>query len=167
MTTSYVARSTRFTLLALLIIGSLVTGCKKSGGTDPDVDPRDQVVGTYNGGFSIVITAGTFAGNPETGTAVSTVTKSSSPKQIVVENNYANGGYIEKVTAELQSDGTYLVIDKKTDQITALGKTLDADYTGSAVFDVASSQFSYTSTARVLQTGTEVKRVNIVTGTKK
>lgn len=167
MTTTYSIRFTRFALLALLVIGSLLTSCKKSGGTDPDIDPRDQIVGTYTGGFSIVITAGTFVGNAETGTSVTTVTKSASPKQIIVENNYANGGYIEKVTAELQSDGSYLVNDKKTDQITALGKTLASDYTGTAVFDVSQSTFAYTATARTMETGTEVKRVNVLTGTKK
>ena len=161
--------SIRLTLFALLAIGSLLSGCKKTGSdVEPDVDPRDQVVGTYTGDFSSVISVGSVVGNPEKGTAATTITKVSTPKQILVENNYANGGYVEKVTAELQSDGSYLVIDKKADQITVsgLGK-YDSDYNASAVFDLSKGTFAYTATARVLQTGTEVKRVNIITGNKK
>ena len=169
MKTSHIARSPWFTLFALFIVSSLVTGCKNSSSTDPDIDPRDQILGTYSGGFSVTISIASLVGNPETGTSVTTITKASSSKQILVENNYANGGYIEKVTAELQSDGSYLVIDKKADQINvaALGKKLDSDYTGSAVFDVSNGTFAYTSTARAMQTGTEVKRVNTLTGTRK
>lgn len=168
MTTFLSIRSTRFALLALLILGSLVAGCKKSGGSsDPEIDPRDQLVGTYNGGFSVEISIGSIPFDPETGSTVSTITKATNPKQIAIQNNYANGGLIENVTAELQSDGSYLVIDKTTDQITANGKKFNSDYVGSAVFDLKSSTYAYTATSRAMQNGTEVKRTIIVNGTKK
>lgn len=167
MTTSYITRSARFTLLLLLVIGSLVTGCKK-GSTDADVDPRDQIVGTYSGGFRVTISIGSIAFDPETGTSVTTITKGSSAKQILVQNVYANGAYTEKVTAELQSDGnSYQVIDKNTDQITANGKKFDSDYVATTVFAASQGTFAYTATSRSLQSGTEVKRTIEVTGSKK
>jgi hypothetical protein len=51
MATSYAIRSFRNALLAIVLVASLTTACKKSGIGGGDVDPRDQYVGTYDGGY--------------------------------------------------------------------------------------------------------------------
>ncbi|MCY7357254.1 MAG: hypothetical protein LH609_07235, partial [Rudanella sp.] len=61
-----------FLYFALLL--GVLASCKQSGGADDVViDPRDQYVGTYQGGYSGQITTGSFVSSIFSGSAVITV----------------------------------------------------------------------------------------------
>ncbi|GAB4022529.1 hypothetical protein [Spirosoma koreense] len=166
---SYAVRSLRNLLLAALFISGLTTACKKSGGSDPTVDPRDQYVGTYTGTYrnTIYIVADIF-GSPRAGDATATITKGSNAKEIYIELVTAGditGDRNLKVTAEL--DGVnFTVIDKNTDTI-PIGNPVGSDYTASGVFDPNTKTFSYSSVANGLRNGAQYKQTYEVVATKK
>lgn len=160
-------------LIAVLLIGSFATACKKSGGSGPEIDPRDQYVGTYEGGegaYNSVITIGTLALSPEKGPASITVTKSANPKEIYID--IANRP--PKLTAELNG-ANFTVIDRTSDQITLVvngqRNVIDGNYTATGVFgkDQASGKDAIviTATTEALQSGTTIKRVESINGTRK
>ena len=160
-------QSFRTTFLTLLVIGSLTTACKKSGGAG-DVDPRDQYVGTYSGTYrnTIYIVEDIF-GEPISGTSTITVTKGSNPKEIYVEVvtvGDRTGDKTLKVTAELDG-ANYTVIDKNTDSI-PIGNPVSSDYTASGAFDSNTKQASYTSVARGLWNGSQYLHAYDVVSTK-
>ncbi len=171
MATYNAAQSLRTTFLALLVVGSFATACKKSGGAD-DVDPRDQYVGTYVGTSrrTYYVSADIFQG-PMPGTSTTTVTKASNPKEIYIENTVVfnggfTGGYTVKVTAELDG-ANFTVIDKSTDQIELPSGKVDSDYTATGVFDTSTKQMAYSSTARALRNGAQYSRTDETTSTLK
>ena len=169
MANSYADRSLRTLFIVTLVIGSLATACKKSGGSDPAIDPRDQYVGTYTGTYrnTIYIVADIF-GEPKAGTATATITKGSNPKEIYIDIVTAgdiNGDRDLKVTAEL--DGVnFTVIDKNTDTI-PIGNSVTSDYTANGVFDPNTKQFSYASVANALRNGAQYKQTYDIVCTKK
>lgn len=169
MATSYTVRSFRNLLIAVFVISGLTTACKKPGGSDPDIDPRDQYVGTYTGTYrnTIYIVEDIF-GEPKAGTATITITKGSNPKEIYIELLTAGdrtGDKNIKVTAEL--DGVnFTVIDKNTDSI-PIGNPVSSDYTASGVFDPNTKQASYSSVARGLRNGAQYRQTYEIVGTKK
>lgn len=171
MATYTAAQSLRTTFLALFVIGSLTTSCKKSDVT-ADVDPRDQYVGTYAGTSrrTYYVSADIFQG-PMPGASTTTITKASNPKEIYIENTVAfnggfTGGYTVKVTAELKGTN-FTVIDKSTDQIELPSGKVDSDYTATGVFDTSTKQMVYSSTARALRNGAQYSRTDETTSTLK
>jgi hypothetical protein len=168
MATSHAVRSFRNLLIAALLIGGLTTACKKSGGSDPDIDPRDQYVGTYSGTYrnTIYIVEDIF-GEPKAGTSTITISKGSNPKEIYIEVVTAGDRMGDKklqVTAEL--DGVnFTVIDKNTDTI-PIGNPVTSDYTASGVFDPNTKQASYSSVARALRNGAQYRQTYEVLGTR-
>lgn len=175
MATPY-ARQVRSILLISALIGSLTTACKKSGiGGGPDVDPRDQYVGTYAGTArrTLYVSADIFQG-PIPGTSTTTITKSANAGEIYIENTVVfnggfTGGYTLKVTATVDAaNGTnFTVIDKQSDQIDLPSGKVDAAYTATAVFDPKTNQVVYTATARARRNGAEYSRTDEVTSTRK
>lgn len=169
MATSNFVYSFRTLLLALLVVGGLMTSCKKSGGSDPEIDPRDQYVGTYTGTYrNTIYVVEDIVSGPKAGTATTTITKGSNPKEIyleIVTVGDINGDKKLNVTADL--DGVnFAVIDKNTDVI-PLPRPLDSDYTASGVFDPSTKLFSYSSVARAVRNGAQYRQTYEITGTKK
>lgn len=170
MATPNAVLSIRNLLIALLVVGSFTTACKKSGGSGSDVDPRDQYVGTYDGGdrgYQSVITLGTLALNPEYGATTVVVTKSANPNEIYIEAPSQS----LKVTAEL-TGSTFTVIDKTSGQIfVPPTNTYTGAYKATGVFgkDQASGKnaFVLTATTELLKDGTTIKRVETYNGTLK
>ena len=168
MATSNLIHSFRTLLLALLVVGGLTTSCKKSGGSDPEIDPRDQYVGTYTGNYrNTIYVVEDIASGPRAGTATATITKGSNPKEIYLEIVTAsdiNGDKKLNVTAEL--DGVnFAVIDKTTDTI-PIGNPVSSDYTASGVFDPNTKLFSYSSVARAVRNGAQYRQTYEITCTK-
>ncbi len=174
MAIPYATRSIRTALLVTALIGSLTTACKKSGLGGADVDPRDQYVGTYEGGaggYQSRITFGTFP-TDETGPATIIVTKGDNPKEI-----YLDVSSKPRMTAKLDdaSLSNFSVIDKSTDQINLVinGKqfTLNSNYSATGVFgkDQATGKETVVinTTAETLQSGTTVRRAETIVGTRK
>lgn len=171
MSTAYAIPSLRNAFLTLLILGSLTTACKKSGGADA-VDPRDQYVGVYNGDSrrTLYFVADIFQG-PIPGVATTTITKGSNSKEIYIETTVVNnggftGGYSLRVTAEVDG-ANFTVIDKSTDQIELPNGKVDSDYTATGTFDTSKKQFVYSSTARALRNGAQYSRTDEITSTMK
>lgn len=169
MIKSYAVRSFRNLLVALLVISGLTTACKKSGGTDPEIDLRDQYVGTYVGTYrNSIYNVEDLYDEPKAGTATVTITKGSNPKEIYVEILTAGdrtGDRTLKVTAEL--DGVnFTVNDKNTDTI-PLPRSVDGDYTASGVFDPNARLFSYSSVTRATRNGAQYRQTYEVVSTKK
>ena len=163
MATSYAVRSFCRIVLSLAVVGSLTTACKKSDGTD-GVDPRDQYVGTYTGGFQTTFTVGGVESAPETGTATITITKASDPKQMYV-NVKMNRPQPLNVTAQLDDTGkNFTVIDRKQDQMAVLNKTFTGDFTATGVLD--QNQLAITTTTETVQGG-RISRYESITGVKK
>ncbi|MFD2933108.1 hypothetical protein [Spirosoma flavum] len=171
MVTHYAVRSFRTTFLALFVIGSLTTACKKSGSAS-DVDPRDQYVGTYAGTSrrTLYVSADIFQG-PIPGVSTTTVTKASNAHELYIENtvvynNGFTGGYTERVTATL-TGVNFTVIDKASDQIELPSGKVDSDYTATGVFDASTKQLVYSATARALRNGAQYSRTDEITSAKK
>ena len=172
MATHYAIRSVRKALLAVALIVSVTTGCKKSGLGGADVDPRDQYLGTYAGTSrrTLYVSADIFQG-PIPGTSTTTISKSLNANEVYIENTVVynggfTGGYTVKVTATL--DGTnFTVIDKRTDQIDLPNGKVDSDYAATGVFDANTKQIVYSSTARALRNGAQYSRTDEITSTKK
>lgn len=168
MATLNLVRSFRTLLLAVLVVGGLTTACKKSGGSDPEIDPRDQYVGTYTGTYRNTIYF-VEDGDLYDGTSTITITKGSNSKEIYLEVVTAgdiNGDKKLNVTAEL--DGVnFIVIDKNTDTIPIRKNPVSSDYTASGVFDPNTKLVSYTSVARAVRNGAQYRQTYEITGTKK
>lgn len=164
MTTPYAVRSLRASLLALLLIGSLVTACKKSGGVDA-VDPRDQYVGTYDGGYQAsTLVNNSLETNRESGTAKITVSKAQTMNQLYLELLF-NGVAKQNVTIEL-SEKSFTVIDKQTESLVFDGKTYaSAKYTATGQF--VDKTIVMNTTVETLQSGITLSRQGSITGTMK
>lgn len=163
MATSYAVRPFRNALFLLLAIGLLTTSCKKNGGTD-NVDPRDQYIGTYVGGFQTSFTVGGVESAPESGTATITITKGSNPKEIYIETNVPRPTAL-KVTGQLDDTGkAFTIIDRSQDQMAVLNKTFTGDFTATGVFD--NNQIAISTTTETVQGG-RISRYESITGTKK
>jgi len=169
MAKSYAVRSFCNLLIAIVLVSGLTTACKKSGGSDPDIDPRDQYVATYTGTYrnSIYLVEDLYD-EPRAGTSTITVTKGSNPKEIYIEILTAGdrtGDRNLKVTAEL--DGVnFTVIDKNADTI-PLPRPADSDYSASGVFDPNTKQISYASVARAVRNGLQIRQTYEIVGTRK
>ncbi len=164
MTISYAVRSLRTSLLALLIIGSLTTACKKSGGVD-DVDPRDQYVGVYDGGYQAsTLINNSLESNRESGTVQITVSKAQAANQIYLELLF-NGTSKQNVTAEL-SEKNFTVIDKQTESLVFDGKTYaNAQYTATGQF--VDKTIVINTTTQILQSGVTLSKQGSISGTLK
>ncbi|MBD2753463.1 hypothetical protein [Spirosoma validum] len=168
MANSYIGWSFRNLIILAVVFGFLTTGCKKSGGSDPEIDPRDQYVGTYTGTYrNSIYNVEDLYDEPKAGTATVTITKGSNPKEIYVEILTAGdrtGNRTLKVTADL--DGVnFTVNDKNTDTI-PLARPVDGDYTAAGVFDPSKNQFSYSSVTRATRNGAQYKQTYEVVCTK-
>lgn len=169
MAKSYTVRSFRQLLLVMLVIGGLTTACKKSGGSDPDIDLRDQYVGTYVGTYrNSIYNVEDLYDEPRAGTATATITKGSNPKEIYIQlvtTGDRTGDRTLNVTADL--DGVnFAVIDKNTDTI-PLPRPADSDYSATGVFDPSTKLFSYSSVARATRNGAQYKQTYEIVATKK
>ena len=152
-------------LVALVLLGTIATSCKKNGGNDPSVDPREQYVGTYVGGMSSSLNVGGFEGVTQTGSATTVITNAPNPREIYVEVTSSLGRPTPfKLTAELTDQG-FTIIDRKTDQINVLGKVVDGNFTSTGV--LSGKDIAIVATTEGLSTGTAVRRNESVNGTKK
>jgi hypothetical protein len=172
MATTFATRPFRSAVLALALIASLTTACKKSGLGGADVDPRDQYVGKYDGTSrrTYYVSADIFQG-PIPGTSTTNVTKSSNPGEIYIENTVVfnggyTGGYTVRVTATLDGPN-FTVIDKQADQLELLNGKVTSDYAATGTFDAATKQFVYSATARALRNGAQYTRTDEITNTRK
>ncbi|QIP16090.1 hypothetical protein G8759_27370 [Spirosoma aureum] len=162
-------RSLRTMLVAVTIIGCFTTACKKSS-SGSDVDPRDQYVGTYDGGdkgYQSIITVGAVTFNPEYGTASIVVTKGSNPKELYIES----GQQSYKVTAELDG-ANFTVIDKSSSQIfIPPSNTYTGTYKATGVFGVdqasGKNAIAITATTETLKDGSSIRKTEIYTGSRK
>lgn len=160
----YAVRSLRTSLLALLIIGSLTTACKKSGGVD-GVDPRDQYVGVYDGGYQTsTLVNNSLETNRESGTVKITVSKAQATNQLYLELLF-NGVTKQNVTAEL-SEKAFSVIDKQTESLVFDGKTYsNAAYKATGQF--VDKTIVINTTTEILQSGITLSKQGSITGTMK
>lgn len=147
-----------------LLVG--FTSCKKSGGTDSvvPVDPRDRMLGIYDLGYQARTTVATLEGNPEPGTAVLTVTKSTQANELILDFVY-NTSAKEQLIAQLTGN-KFTITNKKSETIYALNKSFDAPYTANGEFTTA-NEFTMVTVAETLQNGTTIKRVGSIAGTKR
>jgi len=159
-----IVRSYRNVLMALLVVSTLTTSCKKSGGSDPDIDPREQYVGTYDGDYRITIYIGSDGLTPDVGKINVAVTKASNPKEMYFDMSY-DGNVKERVTAELNGD-TFTIIDKKTDQITLTPTNrVNSDYAATGSF--TSTQLLLNASANALRNGTQYSKKYDIIATRK
>ena len=167
MATAHAIYSVRkaFAVVAFLI--SLTTACKKSGLGGADVDPRDQYVGIYDGGYtSTTFINSTLPANaPEAGKVEVTVSKTQTVNQLYVELLF-NGTTKQMLTVEL-TDATFRVIDKQTEPLTFGGKTYNAAYTAQGQFVVKDKVFTLNTVAETLQQGVTLTKRGDITGTRK
>ncbi|GAB3886775.1 hypothetical protein [Spirosoma agri] len=167
MATRNTFRSLRTLFIAVTLLTFFTTACKKSGSGGSDVDPRDQYVGTYEGGdkgYQSIITISTIPFT-EYGAATIVVTKGANPKEIYIEA--ARQSF--KVTAELNGTN-FTVIDKSTNQIfIPFGNTTyTGSYKATGVFDVdqatGKKAIAINATTETLEQGTAVRKAETYTG---
>lgn len=166
MATVNAVRSLRNTILALVILGSLTTACKKSGGADA-VDPRDQYVGVYDGDYksTTYINNSLQASDPEAGKVQITVSKAQTANQVYLELLF-NSTTKQTLTAELV-DATYTIIDKQSEPLVFGGKSYDAAYTAQGQFVVQDKAITLNTKTETLQLGVTLTKRGDITGVKK
>ena len=164
MTTPYAVRSFRASFLALFVLVSLTTACKKSEGVDA-VDPRNQYVGEYDGGYQAsTMVNNSLETNRESGTVKITVSKAQAANQLYLELVF-NGAAKQNLTAEL-TEKSFAVIDKQSESLVFDGKTYaDAKYTGTGQF--VDKTIVINTTVETLQSGITLSRQGSITGTLK
>lgn len=164
MITPYAVRLFRTSFLALLVISLLTTACKKSDGVDA-VDPRNQYVGVYDGGYQAsTLVNNSLETNRESGTVKITVSKAQAANQLYLELLF-NGATKQTVTVEL-SEKTFTVIDKQSEPLVFDGKTYaDAKYTANGQF--VDKTIVINTTVETLQSGVTLSRQGSITGTLK
>jgi len=163
MTPSSLRLSVRPLLFALLALVTLATGCRTSGSAD-DVDPRDQYIGTYNGGYQAsTLINSSLESSREAGTISAVITKSQVANQLYLDITY-NSAVKQTLTAELNGSN-FTIIDKQTESISFDNKTYTADYKASGQF--VTNDFALNTTAETLQSGVTISRRLSITGTKK
>jgi hypothetical protein len=150
--------------IALLVIGSLVAGCKRLG-SESDVDPREQYLGTYTGGAQITTNVGGFEYTPESATVVVTVTKAANDNEVYLDKNYNNGAYTERVTAQL-SGTTFKIIDKTRGIVRVNAITqVEGDYSSQGVLQ--NNTIAMTSVTEARQSGAVVRLVESLNASRK
>ena len=165
MATPYAIRSLRNAVLAIALISTVTTGCKKSGLGGADVDPRDQYVGTYDGGYQAsTLVNNSLESSRESGKITFSVTKSTVDKQLYIDLLY-NGTTSQKVTAELTENNGFTVIDKQSDTIQFDGKTYPGKYTATGQF--VAKVITMNTVTETLQSGVTLSRRGSLSGTKK
>lgn len=168
MSTAYAVPSLRNAFITLLILGSLTTACKKSGGeADVVVDPRDQYVGVYDGDYksTTYINNTLPASDPEAGKVQITVTKAQAANQVYLELLF-NSTTKQTLTAELV-DATYTIIDKQSEPLSFGGKTYDAAYTAQGQFSTQDKSITLNTKAETLQLGVTLTKRGDITGVRK
>jgi hypothetical protein len=165
MATSYAIRSFRNALLAIVLVASLTTACKKSGIGGGDVDPRDQYVGTYDGGYQASnLINNSLESSRESGKVTVAITKSEVPNQFYIDLTF-NGAASQKLTAEM-TNNTFTVIDKQSETLVFDGKSYaNAKYTATGQF--VEKDFLMNTVTETLQSGVTLSRRGSITGTKK
>ncbi len=156
-----------FLYIALLL--GVLASCKQSGGADDVlIDPRDQYVGTYQGGYTGQTTSGPFPLSIFSGPALITVEKAAAPKEVTLTFVYNKGQAFEnteKLTAEL-TDRKFTIIDKRTEIVTVGPTTYELPYTATGEF-TETSKIAMTTSAEIERGGTILKKVAGITGEKK
>lgn len=165
MATSYAIRSFHNALLAIVLVGSLTTACKKSGIGGADVDPRDQYIGTYDGGYSASnLVNNSLESSREEGKVSVTITKSEVPNQFYVDLVF-NGTASQKLTAEM-TNSTFTIIDKQSETLIFDGKSYpNSKYTATGQF--VEKDFLMNTVTETLASGVTLSRRGIINATRK
>jgi hypothetical protein len=164
MATHCAIRSIRKALLAVALIGLVTTGCKKSGIGGADVDPRDQYLGTYEGGYQAsTLVNNSLESSRESGTLKITITKSEAINQFYIDLLF-NGVTSQKLTGELSGD-TFTVIDKQSEVLLFDGKNYPGKYTATGQF--VNKDIVINTVTETFQSGVTLSRRGSLTGTKK
>lgn len=154
-------------LYFLFLLGVLAS-CKTKDITEVEVDPRDQYIGTYQGGYQGQITTGSFVTQIFSGSALISVEKAAAAKEMKMTFTYNKGQqfeYTEKLTAEM-TDNKFTIIDKRTENVTLGPTTYELPFKGSGEF-TATKQIAMTTSAEIMRDGTTLKKVSGITGEKK
>lgn len=165
MAPAYAIRSFRNALLAVVILASLTTACKKSGIGGGDVDPRDQYVGVYEGGYQASnLINNSLESSRESGTLTVTITKSEVANQFYIDLLFNNASS-QKLTAEM-TNNTFTVIDKQSETLVFDGNTYpNATYSATGQF--VEKDFLLNTVTQTLQSGVTLSRRGSITATKK
>lgn len=164
MITPRAFRPLRNLLVATLFISLFTTACKQSDGGGDNVDPRDQYVGTFDGGYTSIIRIGTRDLDPESGSAAVTISKGNTAKEIYIDILY-NDRVKERLTAELEGD-RFRVIDKTKDQIVVNSTSIDTEFSADGQFPDAKT-FTMATTSQAVSGGTNFSKIGSITGTRK
>ncbi len=153
----------------ILLLGALMGSCKPGeNGTEVEIDPRDQYIGSYTGGYTGQTTSGPFPLNIFSGPAVIEVTKAPAVKEMLITITYNKGIQFEnseKLTAELV-DNKFTIIDKTKEPVTVGPTTYELPYKATGEFTIK-NEFVMVTSAEIVRDGTTLKKVASVTGAKK
>lgn len=164
MATAHAIRQVRNALAAVALLVTLTTACKKSGLGGADVDPRNQYVGTYEGGYQAsTLINNSLESNRESGKITITVTKSETANQFYLDLLF-NGVTNQKLTAELVGNA-FTVIDKQSETLSFDGKNYTAKYTATGQF--TDKVITLNTVTETLQSGVTLSRRGDISGTKK
>lgn len=164
MATAHAIHSVRKALLALALLVSVTTACKKSGLGGADVDPRDQYVGTYEGGYQAASTVNNaLPYDEEAGTMAVTVSKSQAANQLYIELVF-NATTKQNLTAELVNN-EFKVIDKQNEPIKFNGRNYDGQYSATGQF--VEKAITINTVTETLQSGVTLTRRGSISGTRK
>ena len=116
MTTPYAFRPLRNLFLALCFIGFCTTACKKAGSGSGEIDPRDQYVGTYDGGYTTqTLLNNALPYSDEAGKVTIAVSKSQAIDELYLDFTF-NSTTKERRTAQL-TENKFTITDKQSETI--------------------------------------------------
>lgn len=165
MATAHAIRSVRNALAAVALLVTLTTACKKSGLGGADVDPRNQYIGVYDGGYqAATLVNNSFESNKESGKITITVTKSEVAKQLYLDLLF-NGLTKQRLTAELSDNTKFTIIDKQNETLSFDGQNYTGKYSATGQF--VDKAITLNTVTETLQSGLTISRRGEISGTKK
>ncbi|WP_345263590.1 hypothetical protein [Nibrella viscosa] len=148
------------TLFFVLLLA--VSACKLKNGRE-DVDPREQYVGTFAGGYQAVIRIGSSELDPESGNATITVAKGANPKEIALD--LVMGQVTERLTAEVNG-ADFTIIDKKQDRFSINNTVIEGQYSATGKF-VNANEIVIQTQAGAVRGGVQYVKSGSISGTRK
>ena len=145
-------------LLSFLLLFGL-TACKKDN-SDPDVDPRQQYLGTFAINYSSTTTVGGQPNGSDSGQGSITFSPGSATDELQMVINFPN--YADSVVAKIND--SQFTLERTRNKVQYLGQTYDGEYIGTG--SISGQTLMVNATTRANANGSDIIWTQLYKGTK-